>query len=475
MLPFRSAVLRRACARRTTPAVRPSLSSVVSPRRRYVTHSSKQDPVTPVEKILLDSVKANGPISFATYMQLCLSHPTEGYYMNPENAIFGTHGDFITSPDISQVFGQLLGIWLLSQYMLSAQGQEIELVELGPGRGTLMDDVLRTLMQLPHSANVSKTVHLVETSQSVRRLQADLLSGWGQYGVSIQWHDSIDTVIQKNGAFTMLLAHEFFDALPFHLIEKTQQGWHEVLLTSAKDPAAKTVLRPSNISGPAKAHLDIDTTLTSSTGPRLRPVLSHSPSPISTLLGSSSPRFQAMPIGSRIEVSASGFQSARKIGEMIAGPGRNGCALIVDYGGDHVYGNSFRAFKDHKQVDPFHLPGKCDLTVNVDFAYLKEAMAGTAAVHGPLDQHTFLKRMGLDTRVKGLTEAAKDPVRKETIRNAAERLVDLTGMGKQYQVLGLTSTGAAAAGSLGLGVWPFYDFEQVKAGSEEAQKKKDGK
>ena len=140
----------------------------------------------------------------------------------------------------------------------------------------------------------------------------------------------------------MWRTHRFFD--PFS-IQKTQQGWHEVMITSGPDPASKTVLKSSEIhAATPKANLDLDTTLPSShnSGPHFRAVLSPASSPSSTLLGSSSPHFQSMPIGSRIEVSASSFQMARKIGELITGPGRVGSALVIDYGGDHSFGNSFR-------------------------------------------------------------------------------------------------------------------------------------
>jgi len=194
---------------------------------------------------------------------------------------------------------------------------------------------------------------------------------------------------------------------------------------------------------------------------RLRVVLSESPTPISTILGLSSPRFQALPAGSRIEVSHIAFKVARKIGEVLgSGETSRGSALIVDYGGDKTYGNSFRAFKDHKIVDVFHRPGECDLTANVDFAYLKEAFEGLASAtpHGPLPQSIFLTRMGLHMRVEALKRAAKTPERKGSIEKAASRLVDTLGMGNEYKVLGITSHEKSEenAGAV-KSVWPFMD------------------
>ncbi|KAH9041591.1 DUF185-domain-containing protein [Lactarius pseudohatsudake] len=418
--------------------------------RRYV-----QSSVTAVEKILLDTIKANGPVSYATYMQHCLSHPTEGYYMNPENAVIGARGDFITSPEISQAFGELLGIWLLSQYLSTGVKHDIQLVELGPGKGTLMDDILRTLSQMPQYRAFIKHVHLVESSLSLRAVQQKKLEPWdGKNGLKIHWHDSIDDVPAANGIYTMLVAHEFFDALPFHLIEKTHQGWKEVLITSARDPAAKTILRPSSSSplAPATPSLDLSA---STPKTRFRPVLAAEPTPVSTLLGASSPRFASLPVGARIEVSAASFQTARKLGTLVS-QGAGGSALVIDYGADHAVGNSFRAFKGHALADPFDRPGQADLTANVDFAYLAEALKGTATAHGPLSQRAFLLHMGIGTRVGALQRAAASPARADALTEAAARLVDPAGMGREYKVMGVTGGATAADAD---GVWPFVAGE----------------
>ncbi|KAN0134557.1 S-adenosyl-L-methionine-dependent methyltransferase [Lactarius tabidus] len=428
--------------------------------RRYV-HSSPSS-VTPVEKILLDTIKANGPVSYATYMQLCLAHPTEGYYMNPANAVIGARGDFITSPEISQTFAELLGIWLLSQYLSTRVKHDIQLVDLGPGKGTLMDDILwmhemfQTLSQLHHSRTSIKHVHLVESSPSLRAVQRKKLESWdGKNGLRIHWHDSIDDIPTTNGIYTMLVAHEFFDALPFHLIEKTHQGWKEVLLTSAHDPAAKTIIRPSS---PVSAAPSLDPSA-STPKTRFRPVLAPEPTPVSTLLGASSPRFASLPIGARIEVSPASFQTARKVGTLVS-QGAGGSALVVDYGTDHAVGNSFRAFKGHALADPFDCPGQADLTVNVDFAYLAEALSGTAMAHGPLSQRSFLLQMGLGTRVNALQRTAASPERGDALTEAAARLVDPVGMGKEYKVMGLT--GGAARTADAEGVWPFVAGEIIR-------------
>ncbi|KAJ8469831.1 hypothetical protein ONZ51_g8726 [Trametes cubensis] len=393
---------------------------------------------------------------------MCLSHPTAGYYMNTSKPVIGSEGDFITSPEISQVFGELLGVWLLSQWMYAGSGREIRLLELGPGRGTLMHDVLRVFSQFPAARSATKEIHLVETSPAMRATQEAKLSFLAQtHGWTLHWHDGVDQVQHDCSKFTLALAHEFFDALPFHLLQKTHHGWQEVLITSERDPAAPTVLKPDT-SAPSLDFSSTAAPLPTNTS-RFRQVLSPTPTPSSTVLGLSSTRFQKLPIGSRIEVSPTSFKIARRLGELLHdsedGSQSAGSALIVDYGGDKVYGNSFRAFKDHKIVDPFYRPGQCDLTVNVDFAYLKEASADlgqmtcylkcatqisdiscrhVATHHGPLSQAIFLHRMGLQPRLDALKAAAKDEERRKQIDQAAKRLVDPTGMGTQYQVMGMT-------------------------------------
>ncbi|RPD74986.1 DUF185-domain-containing protein [Lentinus tigrinus ALCF2SS1-7] len=410
-----------------------------------------------IEKILLDTIKATGPISYATYMQMCLSHPTAGYYMNSSNAVIGSRGDFITSPEISQVFGELLGVWLLSQWMHAGQGRKIRLVELGPGRGTLMHDLLRVFSQFRAARSATEEIHLVETSLAMRSAQKVKLGPLAQSnGWNLSWHDAVDNIPHDASKFTLVVAHEFFDALPFHLLQKTHHGWQELLITSEPQPAAPTTLRPA-----ASPSLDLSVNSPTPRATRFRQILSPTPTASSTLLGMSSPRFQKLPVGSRVEVSPASFKVARQVAELLHDEGSDGVrsagsALIVDYGGDRAYGNSFRAFKDHKIVDVFHRPGECDLTVNVDFTYLQEATADLASHHGPVPQALFLHRMGLQPRVNALKAAAKDGDRKKQIQDATSRLVDPTGMGSQYKVMALM--GKRSAEPTEEERWPFVDL-----------------
>lgn len=406
--------------------------------------------LTDVEKIMLDSVKATGPISFSTFMQLSLGHPTHGYYMKPEHAVFGTQGDFITSPEISQMFGELVALWMIKQWIDTNAKVPFRVVELGPGRGTLMDDILRVLKQLPAARGKIESIHLVESSVTMRALQESKLRKASQEGnFETLWHDAIEEIEHEEDVFTMLVAHEFFDALPVNVIERTQQGWNEVLIAPSSDPSIKYT-RPSsesdqNPGSPPQLH---------HTSSRWTRVLSPTPTASSTLLGLASPRFFSLPVGTRVEVSRASMNQARGIGKLINTKG-GGCALVIDYGADKAFSDSLRAFKQHKIVDVFCSPGECDITTNVDFALLKESMADLVSTHGPISQRNFLTCMGIEIRAAALVRSAFSLERKKAIEDGASRLIDPLGMGEQYKVLGAVAKGRAEEGQDVGEVWPF--------------------
>ncbi|KAL0067922.1 hypothetical protein AAF712_005091 [Marasmius tenuissimus] len=445
-LGIRRAVLSSLRTYRTTQRRFPTRVSAFKPNvnPRFYSAATPSSPVTPIEDLLLKNVQVTGPMSFATYMQFCLSHPTEGYYMKKSNAVFGPKGDFITSPDISQVFGELIAIWFLSQWQVAGAPSKIRLVELGPGRAALMADVLRVISQLTKPLKTEVEVHLVETSSSMCAIQEAKL---GEQGWDIQWHDSLDSISPSSEAYTMLVAHEFFDALPFHVLKRTEEGWHEVLIASntptSPSEGETTTTAPSEPEAQAPSS-ESPTSTTAS--PRFNHVLTPAPTPISTVLGNSSPRFRSLPIDSFLEVSPVSFKIAYKIAELLSVRERNGaqggCGLIIDYGGDTFFDNSRRAFKEHEIVDFFHRPGECDLTANVDFAYLREAMRALVPVYKPLSQGHFLQAMGLKERLFKLLEKNRgDPEKAKRIEEAALRLVSPSGMGSQYSVMGFSSNG----------------------------------
>ncbi|KAL7423569.1 hypothetical protein Q5752_001149 [Cryptotrichosporon argae] len=354
-------------------------------------------------------------------MQLCLTHPTAGYYSKGD--VFGTKGDFITSPEISQIFGELVAIWLLTRWMAAGSPARTRLVELGPGRGTLMDDILRTLSTFPKIRHTVQSVKLVETSARLRDIQETRLAPRLESGATrtaLGWADSIEGVPESD-EFTMLVAHEFFDAMPIHTFERTAEGWREVRVDvdPSYDPKFPALSAGLGSSG-------------------LRLTLSREPTTPSSLLPASSPRWAGLPVGSRIEVSPESWKIMRRAGTLLGGSGGSGggAGLVVDYGGDRTYGSSFRAFKEHKIVDVLAQPGHADLTANVDFAYLRESVDGLATPLRPTPQASFLLALGLQPRLMQLVASAP-PVRRADIEQGAKRLVDRLGMGGQYQVMGV--------------------------------------
>ncbi|GAA5877005.1 hypothetical protein JCM3774_006873 [Rhodotorula dairenensis] len=458
--------------------------------------------------VLKDTIKTHGPMPVSRYMTLCLQHPTLGYYTT--RTVFGKEGDFITSPEISQVFGELLAIWYVTQWLAQGAPRKVRVVEVGPGRGTLLADILRTFRALPeHSRPPVTSIHLVEASRQLRGVQKLKLATTGFAETRTEWYGDIKEVPVSDDEFTIFVAHEFFDALPIHVFENTQNGWREVLVdvadpktiaptkSSPDHPALRLVLAPTPTPAsalysslahaiyPTVAHqqspdlasaapaprrrealLDVDTTLgaTSSSAPTVTAEENAS-------LGATSliaQRFARLPIGSRLEVSPSGWEIARDLARLVgpgsqadAGPGTaagpGGAGLVIDYGDAKAFGRSWRGFRKHQVVDPLTEPGHTDLTANVDFAYLAEAMSDSAETPGPISQGRFLTALGLQPRLAALLRSAPTEERRKEIESAAKRLVDKTGMGEQYKIMGVVPKGSGEsqkAGSGG-GVFPF--------------------
>ncbi|XP_065063421.1 protein arginine methyltransferase NDUFAF7, mitochondrial-like isoform X2 [Rhopilema esculentum] len=287
---------------------------------------------------LKNRIKIAGPISVAAYMKEALTNPKWGYYMKKD--VFGKSGDFITSPEISQMFGEMLGIWLLNEWLQAKQPQNVKLVELGPGRGTLMADILRVFRQFKVGRD-ALSVHLVEVSEKMRQMQRKLLCGihesnknfenaTSKYNdVEVHWYSNIKDVPT---GFTMYIAHEFFDALPIHVFKRTTNGWREVLVDA--DNAG------------------------------LQLVVSPAANPLSELL------IPKEAVIDEYEVCPTAGVTIEHMCGVIQTHG--GSSLVVDYGKDGPSRNSLRSFKEHKLIeDIFKYPGDADITANVDFAFLK--------------------------------------------------------------------------------------------------------
>jgi SAM-dependent MidA family methyltransferase len=335
-----------------------------------------------------------GPMPVAKYMALCLAHPEHGYYMRQDP--FGVDGDFTTAPEISQMFGELIGLWAAAAWNLMGAPETIRLVELGPGRGTMMHDALRAAKAAP-AFRRTVAVHLVETSPVLERRQRRTL---GSLDVPVDWHLSLAEV--PDGPM-IILANEFFDALPVHQAIKRPDGWHERVIEI--DGAGKLVF---GIAYEALPHFD-----------KVLP-----------------PQVRDAPIGSIYEWRSDHtvLELARRVVHA------SGVALVVDYGQRRSYiGDTLQAVRDHAFADPLAAPGTADLTAHVDFEALAQAADSMGArVHGPVEQGAFLRRLGIDTRTAALRAAA--PREKlPDIEAAHARLTGggRSGMGELFKVIGL--------------------------------------
>ncbi len=320
----------------------------------------------------------------ADYMAECLHDPDNGYYATRDP--LGKAGDFITAPEVSQIFGELLGLWFAQVWMDQGR-QEGILAELGPGRGTLMADALRATRGVP-GFHEAMTVHLVEASPVLRALQAEAVP-------KAVFHDSVADLPEGP---LFLVANEFFDALPIRQFQMNDKGdWQE-------------------------RQIGID-------GERLIWGLAP-PAPLSVRDG-----FEP---GMIVETCAPGEAIAEEIGRRIAIHG--GAALIVDYGDVESVGDTFQALSNHAYADPLDAPGTADLTAHVAFGPLERA-AAPALASGPVAQGVFLERLGITARAQTLAKGLRGAALESHIA-AHRRLTHPAEMGTLFKVMALTPDGA---------------------------------
>ncbi|MEO1046265.1 MAG: SAM-dependent methyltransferase [Pseudomonadota bacterium] len=329
-------------------------------------------------------IEATGPISVAQYM----GESNAAYYAARDP--LGAEGDFITAPEISQMFGEMIGLWFADLFLRSGYKGRPHYVELGPGRGTLAQDALGAMAQF----GIEPKVHFLETSPALRERQAALRP-------DAIWHDALDT-LPRSGAL-LVMANEFFDALPVRQLIATHAGWRErVVARTGEQFAALPGARPMDAVVPQD--------------------------------------FRNAPPGSILETcpAASGF--AYELASRIKAQG--GAMLTVDYGYDTPQlGSTLQAVRAHQKVDPFSDPGECDITAHVNFDELKQiGLSHGLRPHGPVGQGSFLKALGIETRTRMLAEA--NPAQADALKTAQDRLVndDPDSMGELFRVLALTAT-----------------------------------
>ncbi len=357
--------------------------------------------------ILRQRIEQEGPIPVAEYMAAALGHPEHGYYMHREP--IGAAGDFVTAPEVSQMFGEIIGLWCLSVWEQMHHADPFAFVELGPGRGTLVADVLHAVRIRP-AFSAAARLRLVETSPVLGEHQRRALSGRGG-----SWHKTFAEAASAGGDMPLIvIANEFFDALPVHQLERTRTGWRERLVG-----------------------------LDAKSG-RFRFGLASEVTPLADLVP---PPLQHAPVGSIFEVSPERSRLAGEIAARIARSG--GAALIIDYGhGASATGDTLQAVRRHRYADVLVDPGEADITAHVDFEALAQAAAQTGAkVHGPVPQGPFLRHLGIEARAAALLRDAS-PAQARDVPAALRRLIAPDEMGTLFKALAVTHPALPAPAGL---------------------------
>lgn len=359
----------------------------------------------PLEMEIRRRIALAGPMPVAEYMALCLFDPAHGYYTTHDP--FGARGDFITAPEVSQMFGELIGLWVAAVWKQMGAPENMRLIELGPGRGTMMKDALRAVKVVPEF-RAAVVAHLVEVSPLLRAQQEKALE---DAGVPTFWHATLADV-PKGPA--IILANEFFDALPVNHAVKTERGWHE-----------------------RRIQIDPNGELAFTIGPEPMPFFQ-------TLLP---PALRAPRAGAIFEWRADA--AAIDLGRCIAD--NRGAGLVIDYGHTETgLGETLQAVGQHAYADPLTFPGSLDLTAHVDFQSLARAVEAMGARgFGPIEQSQFLRRLGIEQRAATLKA---DSARAGEIDEALARLIgqNRTAMGELFKV--------AAFAHPSVGVLPGFDI-----------------
>ncbi len=346
--------------------------------------------MTRLKTRIVDLIGALGPLPVNEYMALCLFDPSDGYYTTREP--FGAEGDFVTAPEISQMFGELVAVWLYQAWSAIGRPLPVTIAEIGPGRGTLMKDILRTLARLDPTLAAGASFALIETSPRLIEIQKRTLAG---SSAEVSWHETIATLPQ---APLLIVGNELFDAVPIRQFIRADAGWRERMIG-----------------------LDVLDELSFFAG---------AGSVDATLLPDNAAE---APQGSIFEVAPARAALMAAIAECIAGHG--GAGLFPDYG--HLqpgFGDTLQAVRKHAPEDVLANPGEADLTAHVDFA----ALAAVVLAHGLevelSTQSDFLLSMGLLERAGLLGSQASEEAR-QTIADAVERLAGPDAMGTLFKVL----------------------------------------
>jgi NADH dehydrogenase [ubiquinone] 1 alpha subcomplex assembly factor 7 len=322
---------------------------------------------TPLDAVIRARIARDGPMPIATFMALCLYDPDHGYYLRGDP--LGAGGDFVTAPEVSQMFGEMIGLWAAEVWQEIGAPAVVHLIEIGPGRGTMMLDAIRAARAAPEFRRALR-VHLVEVSPALRQRQGQTLRDAGD--VPVRWHT---TLAEAPPGPAIMLTNEFFDALPVHQAERRPTGWYERRITvNAGDELAFTLA--------AEPIADFEC---------------HVP-----------PAVAKAPVGAVFE-----WRTDRFAADLASRVRQDGVALVIDYGHEaSAAGDTFQAVRSHRYASPLAMPGRTDLTAHVDFAALARAATTVGTrTHGPVEQGMWLKRIGIETRARTLAAAVAEDKR----------------------------------------------------------------
>ena len=345
--------------------------------------------MTPLADRLVQLIRQNGPMTVADYMRHCLLDPEHGYYTTRDP--FGAAGDFITAPEISQMFGELLGLAIAQAWLDQGAPKPFALAELGPGRGTLMADLLRATRGVPgfHDA---LSVHLVEASPTLRDIQTAALK------TDVHHHDTTATLPDIP---LFLVANEFFDALPVRQYVRDGDGWRERVVGLVEGALAFGLAD-----------------------------MSHPPA--------LQDRLQGTKDGDLVELCLAAAAITRDLDDRLAQHG--GVAYVIDYGDWHSLGDTLQAVRAHSPEPPLERPGAADLTAHVDFAALAGATAKSQASR-LCTQGVFLERLGITDRARALAQNLQGSALDQHV-SAHRRLTHPDEMGNLFKVMALYPQGA---------------------------------
>lgn len=346
--------------------------------------------MTPLSSILAEKIKADGPMPLHDFMREALFHPEYGYYV--AHAPFGAQGDFITAPEISQMFGELIGLWAVDCWAKLGAPSSINLIELGPGNGTLLQDALRSAQLAPDYMQALH-IHMVEASDQLQSVQQEKLKNY-----KVSWHKSFPENLQDP---CLIIGNEFLDALPI------RQFIH----------AVPVLERHVALGEEGFCYQDL---------PASRPEISDPSS------------FGSLEEGSIYEICPDALDIIQNIAQVLSD--NSGAALFLDYGTQSgEAGDSFQAIRSHRFSNPLENPGHADLTAHVDFKRLAQIAKQAGCVVLPIEsQGRFLERLGIEARVLQLSKNATD-TQKEQIANAHRRLVSSEEMGTLFKAMSFYS------------------------------------